>query len=113
VRSGNLKEIKGDNMPIGISSEAGKSFTGHALQLQKDDAIYLFTDGFVDQLGGERRKRFTTTRFKKLLLDIQDKIMFEQRTIIEHTLNAWMGVGGGSHKKVEQTDDIIVMGIKV
>jgi serine phosphatase RsbU (regulator of sigma subunit) len=113
VRSGNLKEIKGDNMPIGISSEAGKSFTGHELQLQKDDTIYLFTDGFVDQMGGKRRKRFTTTRFKKLLLDIQDKIMFEQRTIIEHTLNEWMGEGGGSHKKVEQIDDIIVMGIKV
>lgn len=53
------------------------------------------------------------TRFKQLLLDIQDKIMFEQKEILEQTLNEWMGLTGLHEEKYEQIDDIIVMGIKI
>ena len=113
VREGTLTEVKGDPMPIGISSEAGKSFTRHELQLQKEDTIYLFSDGFVDQLGGERRKRFTTSRFKKLLLMVQDKIMFEQKNMLERTLDEWMSPKGTPEGKTEQIDDVTVVGIKI
>jgi ligand-binding sensor domain-containing protein/serine phosphatase RsbU (regulator of sigma subunit) len=113
VREGELTEIKADPMPIGISSEAGKSFTNHALKLRKDDTLYLFSDGYADQVGGEKRKRFMTSRFKSLLLDIQDRIMFDQKAVLESTLQEWMGIKGSHGRVYEQIDDIVVMGIKV
>jgi ligand-binding sensor domain-containing protein/serine phosphatase RsbU (regulator of sigma subunit) len=113
VKEGNLTEIEGDHMPIGISSEAGKSFTRHEVQLHKGDTLYLFSDGYVDQMGGERRKRFTTSRFKKLLLEIQDQIMFEQKRILERTLDEWMVDDGSSGHQTEQIDDVTILGIKI
>ena len=100
-------------MPIGISPKAGESFANHELTLQKGDAIYMFSDGYVDQFGGPKGKKYMATRFKQLLLDIQNKIMFEQKEILEHTLNEWMGTSGQHEEKYEQIDDIIVMGIKI
>jgi len=113
VRKGKLTEVKADMMPIGISSEAAKSFTNHELKLRKDDSLYLFSDGYTDQLGGERRKRFMTSRFKQLLLEIQDRIMFDQKAILEQTLNEWMGLTDAYEKTHEQIDDILVMGIRI
>ncbi len=113
IRNGKLTEIKADKMPIGISSKAGKSFTNNELTLQKDDALYLSSDGYVDQFGGPKGKKFMSTRFKQLLIDIQDKIMFEQKEILEQTLNEWMGITGLHEEQYEQIDDIIVMGIKI
>lgn len=112
VRGGKLTEIKGDPMPIGISSEAGKPFTSHEMSIAKGDTIYLFSDGYVDQLGGERRKRFMTSRFKKLLLELQDQIMHDQKQVLENRIKEWMGQTGSPGRKVEQIDDILVMGIK-
>jgi ligand-binding sensor domain-containing protein/serine phosphatase RsbU (regulator of sigma subunit) len=113
IRDGKLTEVKADSMPIGISSEAGKSFTNHQLSLKKDDALYLFSDGYADQAGGEKRKRFMTSRLKSLLLEIQDKIMFDQKAVLERRLNEWMGHTGLYDQEYEQIDDIVVMGIKV
>jgi serine phosphatase RsbU (regulator of sigma subunit)/streptogramin lyase len=113
LRNGKLTEIKADMMPIGISSEAAKSFSNHEIGLRKDDLLYLFSDGYTDQLGGERRKRFTTSRFKQKLLEIQDRIMFDQRAILEQTLDEWMGLNGAYENKYEQIDDILVMGIRI
>ena len=113
VRNGKLTEVKADMMPIGISSEAAKSFSNHEMELRKDDVLYLFSDGYTDQLGGERRKRFMTSRFKQLLLEIQDRIMFDQKAILEQKLNEWMGLTGAYEKKYEQIDDILVMGIRI
>jgi ligand-binding sensor domain-containing protein/serine phosphatase RsbU (regulator of sigma subunit) len=113
VRQGELEVIKGDRMPIGISDEAGKSFSNTNLQLKKDDAIYLFTDGYVDQLGGQNRKRFMTSRLKELLLEIQDRIMMEQKRLLETRINEWMGRTGKYPAEYEQIDDILVVGIKL
>ncbi|MCK4677653.1 MAG: SpoIIE family protein phosphatase [Bacteroidales bacterium] len=113
IRNEKLTEIKADKMPIGISSKAGKSFTNNELTLQKDDTLYMSSDGYIDQFGGPKGKKFISTRFKQLLLDIQDKIMFEQKEILEQTLKEWMGITGLHEEKHEQIDDIIVMGIKI
>jgi ligand-binding sensor domain-containing protein/serine phosphatase RsbU (regulator of sigma subunit) len=113
VRDGELMVIKADRMPIGISSEADLSFTNHNLALQKDDTLYLFSDGYVDQIGGERRKKFLSSRFKTLLLEIQDKNMIEQKAMLENTINEWMGLTGLYEKEYEQIDDNVVMGIKI
>jgi len=113
IRDGGLIELKADMMPIGISPEAKKPFTNHELALRKDDALYLFTDGYVDQFGGERRKRFMTSRFKSLLIDIQDKSMSDQKSVLEGSMHEWMGLTGLYKKVYEQIDDIVIMGIKV
>ena len=109
ISNSELKEIKGDGMPVGISPEAGKSFTNHVLEIRKGDSIYMFSDGYVDQFGGSQRRKFKSNQFKQLLLDIQDKIMYDQKQILDQTINKWMNYNDGC----EQIDDILVMGIKI
>jgi len=113
IRKGELTEVKADMMPIGISTKAGKLFTNHELDIQKNDAIYMFSDGYVDQFGGPKGKKFMYTRFKQLLIDIQDRIMFDQQEILDQTLSEWMGHADREGRKYEQVDDILVMGIKI
>lgn len=112
IRKGTLKEIKADKMPIGISSKAGKSFTNNEIKIFKNDSLYLFSDGYVDQFGGENGKKFLSIRFKKLLIDIQDNIMFDQKELLDQNINEWMGLTG-LYKKYDQIDDITVLGIKI
>jgi len=112
IRKGVLKEFKADKMPIGISSKAGRSFNNYEIKIIKNDSIYLFSDGFVDQFGGENGKKLLSVRFKKLLVDIQDNIMHDQNEILDHSINEWMGLTD-LYKKHEQVDDITVLGIKI
>jgi serine phosphatase RsbU (regulator of sigma subunit)/Tfp pilus assembly protein PilF len=101
-----IKEIKADSMPVGIHFLGDKSFTNHEVQLEIGDAFYIFSDGYTDQIGGENNHRFTSERFKKLLLTIYDQPLYEQKEILENTLKDWMG----AHP---QTDDILVIGVRV
>lgn len=100
-----LFELKGDKQPIGVYWEE-RDFTNQILQLQQDDTIYIFTDGFVDQYGGKMRKKFKTTRFKELLLSIQAESMEKQKQEIENTFESWRG-------NVEQIDDVCVIGVRI
>ncbi len=113
IRDGQLTEIKGDRMPIGISMWAGKPFTKHDIELKKGDALYMFSDGYIDQFGGTKGKKFMATRFKELLLGIQDRIMFEQKQVLEQELAQWMNPPEKPDLKFEQVDDILVMGFKI
>lgn len=113
IRNGKLTEIKADRMPIGISSRAGKPFKNNEIKVKKDDTFYLFSDGIIDQFGGENGKKFLSNHFQQLLLSIQDKIMYDQKEILENELNEWMGLTGKYSQKYDQVDDIIVMGIKI
>jgi len=112
IRDSELMEIKADSMPAGIGFEAGKSFTNHIIKIQKGDTIYLFSDGYADQVGGPMGKKFKYTQFKQLLLDIQDKIMLDQKNILEHTIEDWMNNTDKYGNSYKQVDDILVMGIK-
>lgn len=100
-----LFEIKGDKQPIGIYWEE-TNFTNHSVKLQEDDAIYLFSDGFVDQFGGENRKKFKSLNFKKLLLSIQKESMEKQGQLLEDTFETWRGSN-------EQIDDVSVVGVRI
>ena len=102
-----LLEIKADKQPIG-KFDNPTPFTTHEIALQKGDSIYIFSDGYADQFGGERDKKFGSRRFKKLLLDIQDKSMEEQKNLLDNTLIAWM-----HEANAEQLDDVCVIGIRV
>ncbi|HIO72743.1 MAG TPA: hypothetical protein EYN38_06510, partial [Flavobacteriales bacterium] len=82
-----------------------EAFTHHEVQLEKGDSVYLFTDGYHDQFGGPKNKKFMMKNFKKLLLSIQDETMEKQKTILETTMAEWKG-------DIEQIDDILVMGVR-
>lgn len=107
VRNGVLHEYKGDPYPIGISAgEKEVRFTNHKIQMHPGDSIYIFTDGYIDQFGGPRRKKFLRKRFKNALIDNSYYSMKEQKDILTRTFFEWKG-------EHEQIDDVLVIGIKI
>jgi len=101
-----LFELKGDKMPIGIHTRVNEPFTNYEIDLEEDDRIYIFSDGYPDQFGGKEAKKFKYKPFKQLLMETYDKTMDEQKEIIDAKIIEWQG-------PLDQVDDIIVMGIKV
>ena len=104
-----LEEIKGDKMPIAIYDKMDK-FTLHEIPLKKGDIIYLTGDGFSDQFGGPKGKKFMSKNLKELLLKISAEPMKTQHEILDKTITDWIN---GHGEKYEQTDDITIMGIKI
>lgn len=107
IRNGALTEIKADKISIGGVTKQYESFKfkNHTLLLQKNDTIYLFSDGYTDQRGGPNRKKFYHAPFKELLVSIHQLEMAEQKQKLDDTFSNWKGVE-------EQTDDLLVMGIR-
>jgi len=101
-----LKVLEADRMPIGFYHGKDRTFTNHDIRLETGDTFYLFSDGFVDQKGGKEKKKFLSKNFKKLLLEIHQEPIREQKDILEKTLSNWMG-----HSS--QIDDIMVIGVRV
>lgn len=101
-----LREIKGNKMPIGIYVGDETPFTNHEIELVKGESYYIFTDGFADQMGGTNGKKFRYKTFRELLLSMHDQPMKEQELITQKTIREWKGL-------LDQTDDILVIGIKV
>jgi serine phosphatase RsbU (regulator of sigma subunit) len=106
IRNSTLTEYKPDLMPIGIYLRKEKPFKTNSIRTAGGDCYYIFSDGYVDQFGGEKRKKFLARSFKKLLLTIHDKPMHEQREILLETLKQWM-------EGYEQVDDILVVGFRI
>ncbi len=105
VREGELTEIKATRNPIGAFLKE-KPFESNSFKLKKGDILYTFSDGYSDQFGQNEELKFNKRNFKKLLLKIYDKPMHEQKEILDEILTKWRG-------KTEQTDDIIVMGVRI
>ncbi|HRW63140.1 MAG TPA: hypothetical protein P5132_06610 [Bacteroidales bacterium] len=74
--------------------------------LESNDQLYMFSDGFQDQFGGNDEKKYLRSNFEKLLLSISDHSITVQKNIIDNTFQTWKG----DHKQI---DDVLVMGIKV
>lgn len=106
IRDCQLYEYKGDSMPIGIYETEDQSFTNHEINFQTNDMIYMFSDGYIDQLGGVNRKTFRSENFKKLLINIHQMPVYEQKVILEEKLDEWRG-------NIEQIDDILVVGLRM
>jgi phosphoserine phosphatase RsbU/P len=106
MSGGELSEIRGDRMPIGIYHEVELPFTNREIHYREDDSIYLFTDGYVDQIGGLDRKTFKSVRLKKLIREIWQKPMKEQEAILREEHEIWRA-------GQEQIDDIMVLGVKL
>lgn len=105
IQNNELKAIVSNKQPIGISEKI-KPFTSHQIQLSHNDSIYLFTDGYADQFGGNRGKKFMYKQMKELLLSSSHLSMTEQKMVLKYTIEKWKG-------GLEQVDDILVIGIRI
>ena len=106
IRNNELKMLKPDKMPIGIYKSLNISFTNHEFELEFGDNLYLFTDGYYDQLDESNTQKFLIKNFRQLLLKHSNKPMAEQKDILEEAINKWKG-------EREQLDDMLVFGLKI
>lgn len=100
-----FEEIKADKMPVAIN-ETMASFTNHKIQLSKSDILYLRTDGYADQFGGIKNKKFLSKHLKELLLSFNSKPLIDQKEILDKTFKEWKGDNN-------QVDDVTIIGIKI
>lgn len=105
VRDEQLIQYTPDKRPIGGFDIGDQGFTEHRIQLRKGDVVYIFSDGYADQFGGPKGKKFLYRRFRELLVEIHDKPMDRQKTLLQEALNQWRGAQ-------EQVDDVLVIGMR-
>jgi serine phosphatase RsbU (regulator of sigma subunit)/uncharacterized protein YuzE len=105
IRNNELIELKPNKQPVGLYYKDITPFTSQKFALQTNDTVYLFTDGFADQFGGAKGKKYKYSTFKSLLLKINGLSMGDQKNKIHEESVAWKG-------DVVQTDDVLVVGIK-
>ena len=89
-----------------MSNRKTRKITNHKLKVKKGDVLYIFSDGYADQFGGAKGKKFMQNQFRNLLFDIHIKPMPEQKRILDQTIEHWRG-------NEDQVDDILVMGMRV
>ncbi len=107
IQNNELVQHNADKFPVGaFVDEQVQSFTSKQIQLQKNDLIYLFSDGYADQFGGDKGKKFKYKQLKEVLVESQNLPMEQQRSILEERFINWKG-------KLEQVDDVLVIGIRV
>ena len=104
--AGQLQELKASKNPIGGMNPGENVYDVQCMQLVKGDSIFLFTDGYPDQFGGPRDKKFTTKKLRSLLAEHSGLPLDQQQIILEETITEWRGGR-------EQTDDILVLGVRV
>ena len=106
VRGNEIIELKADKMPIGKHDKQHLSFTQQEIQLQSGDVVYSLTDGFPDQFGGEKGKKYMSKNLRELLLTNAHLPMDEQKQLLEKTFANWIG-------NLEQVDDVTIIGIRI
>ncbi len=102
----NLYEIKGDKQPIGLHAVKQHPFTLNEIDVQEGDEIYIFTDGYADQFGGEKNKKYMSKRFKKLVSVNENIPMQTIKQHVENSFNDWKG-------STDQVDDVCVVGVRI
>jgi tetratricopeptide (TPR) repeat protein len=105
ISENNLQEIKADKQPIG-KTDHPKPFTTHSMPISQGDIFFLFTDGFADQFGGEKGKKFKYQQLKDLLVSINNIMLNKQEALLSKAFDDWKG-------KLEQVDDVCIIGIKI
>lgn len=105
VRNNEIIITKADKQPIGGTGE-NKTFANHSFEINRGDSIYIFSDGFADQFGGPKGKKYGYAQFRKFLLSIQNYSMSEQLNLMNVEFNNWKG-------ELEQLDDVCLIGLKI
>lgn len=106
IRNGELKEIKGTKRSIGHAYTEKFVYKKEEFLAEKGDCLYMFSDGYPDQFGGEKGRKFMKKQLKEILLEIHQKPMEEQKEYLKNRFNEWKG-------KESQIDDILLIGIKI
>jgi serine phosphatase RsbU (regulator of sigma subunit) len=106
IRGEQLLEFRADKYPIGMYEGEPQPFTLQETALRKGDMVYLITDGYADQFGGDKGKKFKYRKLQELLITLCRKPAAEQREQLDRTLEEWKG-------DLEQVDDILIVGIRV
>ena len=106
ISKNEINQLKGDSQPVGLHTGKKLPFTNKEIQVAKGDMLYIYSDGFPDQFGGEKGKKYLSGKFKKFLLSISDKPIDEQDRLIKAEFTNWIG----DH---EQIDDVCVMGVRI
>ena len=106
VRNGELTRYQADRMPIGIHVTEITPFTNHKIEVRPGDLVYLFSDGYADQFGGDNGKKFMYKQFQELLASVSGLPMAEQREQLDIAFEKWRG-------KFDQIDDVLVIGFKI
>ncbi len=108
-----MYEIKGDKMPIAIHVLMD-DFRLNEFEVMSGDTLYVFSDGYADQFGGKKGKKFKYKPFKRIFLENQDKSMKEQKEILDNEIEAWKAfINPVTNTEFEQIDDIVVIGVKI
>ena len=103
--SGTLEELPFDKMPVG-AGERKNSFSLQTISFQSNNILYLYTDGFADQFGGPKGKKFKYKQLNERLSALSDKPLKEQKIVLERIFDEWKG-------NFEQVDDVLLMGIRI
>jgi serine phosphatase RsbU (regulator of sigma subunit) len=106
IRNGELIQHKADKFPVGAFVGEKRKFTNNRIQLQKGDTVYIFSDGYADQFGGPKGKKFMAGNFRQLLLETSKLPAHEQRVKLDQTIEKWRGA-------LEQVDDVLIIGVQI
>ena len=101
-----LKTYRGDHQPVGLLLGDKKPFTKHKVKLKKDDMLYIYSDGYQDQFGGERGKKYMAAKFKNQLLKMSKETEEQQLSLLDQEFSSWI-------QDYEQIDDVCVMGVRI
>jgi serine phosphatase RsbU (regulator of sigma subunit) len=105
LRKGEILEIKADKQPVG-KSPSDSPFTTHSIDLFANDIVYIFTDGYQDQFGGPKGKKFKANQLKEILIANKDLTMEKQKAFIIDQFQQWKG-------ELEQVDDVCIIGVRI
>ncbi len=105
IRNNEILEIKADRMPVGVH-KLETEFTNHKLNLQKNDQLYIFSDGFQDQISGRDKEKYKSKHFKEFLLQHSNLTLNNQKQALENEFDNWKG-------NAKQIDDIVIIGVKI
>lgn len=106
IRDKQLQDLKGSKFSIGGMRTDEKRFDEIKISYKEDDMLYFYTDGYTDQFGGEKGKKFSSKRLKENFLSIHRLSVAEQKQNLNSTMNKWMN-------ELEQVDDMLIIGIKL
>jgi PAS domain S-box-containing protein len=106
LRKNEIIEFQASRFPVGLYEAENKKFETHVIRFEEGDKFYLFSDGYIDQFGGEKGRKLNRKRFYEFLLGSNDMEMEEQGSFLDYSLNNW-------RQDELQTDDVLLIGVKV